>query len=87
MVTANFASSNRPLVDFSTLFLTSCIRPHISLLCRFWLSERAFQVREKVLAAANWGPDNYLIVKENYIAEQIAPHVNINENCFPFIKS
>ncbi|KAK2550862.1 Arf-GAP with Rho-GAP domain, partial [Acropora cervicornis] len=37
--------------------------------------ERAFQVREKVLAAANWGPDNYLIVKENYIAEQIAPHV------------
>lgn len=37
--------------------------------------ERAFQVREKVLAAAKWGPDNYLIVKENYIAEQIAPHV------------
>ena len=41
------------------------------------LPERAFQVREKVLAAANWGSGNYLIVKENYIAEQIAPHVNI----------
>ena len=39
--------------------------------------ERAFQVREKVLAAANWGSGNYLIVKENYIAEQINPHVNI----------
>lgn len=37
--------------------------------------ERAFQVREKVLAAANWGSGNFLIVKENYIAEQIAPHV------------
>jgi len=37
--------------------------------------ERAFQVREKVLTAANWGSGNYLIVKENYIAEQIAPHV------------
>ena len=39
--------------------------------------ERAFQVREKVLAAANWGSGNYLIVKDNYIAEQINPHVNI----------
>ncbi|KAJ7371856.1 ArfGAP with RhoGAP domain, ankyrin repeat and PH domain [Desmophyllum pertusum] len=37
--------------------------------------ERAFQVREKVMTAANWGSGNYLIVKENYIAEQIAPHV------------
>ena len=53
-------------------------------LCRFCLTwlfshfpERAFQVREKVLAAANWGSGNYLIVKENYIAEQINPHVNI----------
>ena len=41
------------------------------------LSERAFQVREKVMSAANWGTGNYLIVKENYIAEEIAPHVNI----------
>ena len=41
------------------------------------LSERAFQVREKVMTAANWGSGNYLIVKENYIAEQIAPYVNI----------
>ncbi|XP_022800725.1 arf-GAP with Rho-GAP domain, ANK repeat and PH domain-containing protein 1-like [Stylophora pistillata] len=37
--------------------------------------ERAFQVREKVMTAANWGSGNYLIVKENYIAEQIAPYV------------
>ena len=28
------------------------------------------------MAAANWGSGNYLIVKENYIAEQIAPYVN-----------
>lgn len=29
------------------------------------------------MTAANWGSGNYLIVKENYIAEQIAPYVNI----------
>ena len=29
------------------------------------------------MSAANWGTGNYLIVKENYIAEEIAPHVNI----------
>jgi len=29
------------------------------------------------MSAANWGTGNYLIVKENYIAEQIAPYVNM----------
>lgn len=48
---------------------------YVIFLCLFL--ERAFQVREKVMSAANWGTGNYLIVKENYIAEQIAPHVNI----------
>ena len=44
--------------------------------------ERAFQVREKVLpsfmslARLGLGHDNFLIVKENYIAEQIAPYVS-----------
>ena len=58
----------------------------MSLLVGVFFSERAFQVREKVLAAAKFGPLNYLIVKENYIAEQIAPHVNITISVFSFCK-
>lgn len=30
------------------------------------------------MTAANWGSGNYLIVKENYIAEQIARYVSID---------